>query len=628
MRRLHESVVLRASLALRLRPVVQLCVPLVSSALVWVALVCVPLISAPPLGAQQGASQPDAASGQTAEQPAQGPAETYFEAVDVEIVNVDVWVTDKQGNHITGLTRDDFEVLRDGDPVPVANFYAVEEGRPANTLVESVGGISDAERPGDVGRPELPDLRSRPALPPEHRLWMILYIDNFNSAPLERNRTLPAIRHFLGETLRPGDQVMLVSFDRSLKIRQPFTDQVSVVFAELEEIYDDAGFAVIRRRERFDALERIDDATQEVSALSTALNFAESQMHEVEATADALQQLIETMGGLPGRKALVYLSSGVPMLAGEEAFQAVGEKFADSRAFSEIGRHDATRYFERVTRKANTHRVVFYTLDAGGNRGFQFGAAEYGDFVSPDLRRILDSVVVENLHSPLRLMADETGGRAILNRNEATPALEEVSRDLRTFYSLGISNTNASEGRYHQVEVRMADKALRKDYLVRHRTGYRSRSMDGRMDDSLRSGLLYGYEENSLGLQAQWANPEPYGEKHLYVMEVQLQIPLRDLVLLPVSGDKHELRLRLYVGVADERGDTSEIDHVPLGLRIDSRHLEAAKGESFVYKHKMLLSAGKKKVGVAVLDLVGRESAFLSRVVQVGPAEDIKVVDE
>ena len=477
-----------------------------------------------PLAAQEASdSAPDdSGDGST-------PAEAFFEAVDVEIVNVDVWVTDKKGNHVKGLTADDFEVLRDGDLVPVSNFYAVEEGRPA----ESVARIPDSERPVGDAPPELPNPRAESALPEEHRLWMILYIDNFNSAPLERNRTLPAVRHFLGETLRPGDRVMLITYDRSLRVRQPFTDQSSLIFARLEEVYDDAGFASVRRRERFDALERINDAEQEVSALGIALNYAESQMHEVEETTNALQQLVETLAGLPGRKALVYLSSGVPMLAGEEALQAVGEKFADSRAFSEIGRHDATRYFERVTRKANTHRVVFYTLDAGGNRGFQFGAAEYGDFVSPELRRILDSVVVENLHSPLRLMANETGGRAILNRNEALPALDEVTRDLRTFYALGINNANASEGRYHKVEVRLADKSLRKQYILRHRSGYRSQSTDTRMEDNVRSSLLYGYSENPLGITARWARPEPHAEEHLYTVAVQLTIPLEKLVLLP-----------------------------------------------------------------------------------------------
>ena len=67
---------------------------------------------------------------------------------------------------------------------------------------------------------------------------------------------------------------------------------------------------------------------------------------------------------------------------------------------------------------------------------------------------------------------------------------------------------------------------------------------------------------------------------------------------------------------------------MPIGLRIADEHVEAAKGESFVYTHQMLVSEGKKKIGLAVLDLIGRETAFLSRAMQVGQAEEIEVVDE
>src|SRR5712692_243528 len=52
---------------------------------------------------------------------------TFFESIDVEVVNVDVVVTDRQGQAATGLGRDDFSVFEDGKAVPITNFYAAEE---------------------------------------------------------------------------------------------------------------------------------------------------------------------------------------------------------------------------------------------------------------------------------------------------------------------------------------------------------------------------------------------------------------------------------------------------------------------------------------------------------------------
>jgi len=55
-----------------------------------------------------------------------------IEKIDVSVVNVDVTVTDRAGNPVRGLTRDDFEVFEDGRPQPITNFYAVEHAPAAN----------------------------------------------------------------------------------------------------------------------------------------------------------------------------------------------------------------------------------------------------------------------------------------------------------------------------------------------------------------------------------------------------------------------------------------------------------------------------------------------------------------
>ncbi|MEM7586856.1 MAG: VWA domain-containing protein [Acidobacteriota bacterium] len=545
--------------------------------------------------------------------------EEFFEVVDVEIANIDVWVTDKQGNPVQGLTRDDFVVIQDGTPTKISNFYAVSDGRP-------VAGQIAPPPSADPDSPRQPSLdlsqaaKAEPDLALEHRLWVIVFIDNYNIVPLERNRVFPAIRQFLGRTLRSQDQAMLVTYSRSLKVRQPFTRDFSLIVDSLDEIEDDVGLASLRRRDQAEALRRIDNSDSANQALLYARNYAEEQMNGVDYTVDALERLLESLGGLPGRKALVHVSSGIPMLAGEEMFHAVAEKFDITSPFGEIPRHDTTRSFERINRHANAHRVSFYTVDAGGLRGMQFGNAEYGGFVDARLRITLDSVVPENLQAPLRFMALETGGRAIVNQNEILPALEEASQDFSSFYSLGIASTGTDLGRYHKVEVKLRER--RKGVRLRHRAGYRSKTADTRVRESLRSALLYFKEDNPDGVTVVWGRPEPHGDKGHYLLPIQLNIPLRDVVLLPTRTGQHELRLQLYVGAAGDEGELSEIDTAPLGLRLAEQHVEAAKNESLVHTHKLLLSPGLKRVGVAIHDLIGRDTSVVTRSMQVGPATE------
>jgi VWFA-related protein len=555
---------------------------------------------------------------QEAEAATESSAQEFFEVVDVEIVNIDVWVTDKQGKAVKGLTKEDFVVLRDRQPIEISNFYAVAGGRPADAAPPDVAAPAPLPEAPPVTAPpaDRPDDYDPLAIAPEHRLWLVVYVDNYNIDPVERNRILPEIGHFLDRSLRKGDQAMIVSYNRSLKVRQPFTSDRLALLAAVAELKDDAGFAVIREREQMDTINRIDKARSASAALAYARTYAEEQMNSVEFTVDALERLIDSLAGLPGRKALLHVSSGVPLLPGEAMFQAVGELFDDSSAYAEIPRHDTSRSFERVNRHANAHRVVFYTLDAGGLRNMEFGAAEFGGFEHPRLRTTLDSVVPENLQSTLRLMALETGGQAIVNRNEVLPALEDVSADFRTFYSLGISSDGAASGRYHEIEVKLAER--HKGMRLRHRAGYRSKNSDTRVRESLRSALLYSHQANPLDVDVQWGDPEPQGQGGRYVLPIQLRVPLRDLLLLPIGTGKHEMRLRLYVAAAGKDGQISEIDSAPMGLRLADEHLEAAMSESFVHTHKLLLSPGRKKVGIAVFDVFGSQASIVTGFVDVG----------
>ena len=83
--------------------------------------------------------------------------------------------------------------------------------------------------------PEIDEL----AYPEEQRLNIIIYVDNLFIHPLNRNRVFSRLRGFMYDTLKPGDQVMVASYDRSLHIRHPFTidiDNVSLALEELEKL--------------------------------------------------------------------------------------------------------------------------------------------------------------------------------------------------------------------------------------------------------------------------------------------------------------------------------------------------------------------------------------------------------
>ena len=143
-------------------------------------------------------AQKKPAAGQAA---AQDPG-AFVDMVNVSVVNVDVYVTDKKGNPVTGLTKDDFQLFENGKPVEITNFYAVKDGKATAQPSDLARRRPRRAGPGAApasSRPDLDQVRT----PEDQRLRLIVYIDNYNLQPFNRNRVMRELRAFIGDQARP-----------------------------------------------------------------------------------------------------------------------------------------------------------------------------------------------------------------------------------------------------------------------------------------------------------------------------------------------------------------------------------------------------------------------------------------
>jgi VWFA-related protein len=539
-----------------------------------------------------------------AQQPPAPPApedfEIFVDTVDVRVVNVDVFVTDKKGEPVTGLTRDDFELLEDRKPVPITNFYVVEGGRQRDDAAAPAA-ISDLPLPPGAQPAPL-----APTIPEEQRLHLVVYVDNFNIRPPNRNRVLREIAHFLTSEVDREDRVMLVSYDRSINVRQPFTSDARLIAGSLEELERLTGHAVSRDDERRRTLESIEEATGVGQAAAYARMHAESMENDLRFTMGALKELIDTLAGLPGRKAILYVSDGLPMVPGQDAYYAVDAKFSGQGGpgiLTESFGYDASRDFRDLAHAANANRVSFYTIDAAGLRLQSSFAAS-----NPRTNSVMvDSSFNSNHQSPLRFLADTTGGQAIVNTNRTLPGLEKVARDFDTYYSLGFSPTHAANGRYHGLQVRVKG---RRDLVVRHREGYRDKTIEARMTDGTVAALHFAYEANPLDARLLFGEAHPQ-ENRLYRVGVDVEVPIGGLVLVP-RGDSHEARLRLFVAALDGEGDSSAVQQIVVPISIPSAEVEKARGQTYRYSLPLMMRSGPHRVAVGVRDELGGVESFVT----------------
>jgi VWFA-related protein len=120
----------------------------------------------------------------SARQAQQSPSTTFRSGT--ALVEVDIIVKDKDGNFVSGLTSDDFEVLEDGRRQQIQHFYLVTERAAAPNEPRSV-----------VMMPRSPDQTGR-------RVF-VLFFDTEHLAPSGLTRLKQAAMKFVGEQFRPRD---------------------------------------------------------------------------------------------------------------------------------------------------------------------------------------------------------------------------------------------------------------------------------------------------------------------------------------------------------------------------------------------------------------------------------------
>ncbi|HVS62700.1 MAG TPA: VWA domain-containing protein [Thermoanaerobaculia bacterium] len=547
----------------------------------------------------------------------------FFDRIGVEIVNVEVYVTDAQGEPVPGLTLEDFVATEDGKPVELVNFYSTfddpseesaDRQAPGPSSEPAALGRSAAESSAGSEAP-LPWRSEQVAVPESQRLHLVVYVDNSNIHPLNRNRVFGRLRTFLRDTLRAGDEVMVASYDRSLHVRQPFTTNPRLANETLIELEGLSGYAVERESERRDALQEIYETRTLHTAQFRAKQFAENQLHEVGNALDGLREMIDSLGGLPGRKMLLHLSDGIPMVPGQDLYQAIQQRFADQSALSEAFTRDMSREYMQLIAHANSNRVSFYTIDAGGLRVRSGMGAENATINNQiPVSVAVDGVRARNLQDTLRLMADRTGGQSILNTNDVSAGLERMARDVGNYYSIGYRAPTTDRGRYHRIEVRLANP--QKGWELRHREGYRDKSVEAKVADGARAFLIHGYQTNPLAVTLDVGNQSETAEG-LVAVPIEVRIPLDKLVLLP-RGEIYEARLRIYFGATDEEGREAPMQELPFDLRIPASAIEMAKRDQVSRVIDATMRPGPHKLVVAVRDEIGAETSVVGRHLMVG----------
>jgi VWFA-related protein len=553
--------------------------------------------SAPPAATQE--NRPPAASGATpptaqkppAPAPAPAPSRPLApvtESVEVSVTNVDVVVTDSKGNRISGLTRDDFEVYQDNVPQPITNFYAVTGGK----LLLEDGKTVDVESPAAVA--EVPrELKSR----------YVVYIDNLNIQPQNRNRMFKRLKEFISTSVGPQAEAMVVTYNRSLKVKRRFTSEKGDVLNAIEETELETGGGTPLAGERRDAISRINEAQSEDQAIRLARTYSQSLRNDLEFAVDAIKTTLNGLAGIEGRKIFIYVSEGLPAQAGYELFDTIQKKFSGGRSTLETLDFDMNTKYASIVQSANANGVTIWALDASGLAAEELVSAENRYMEA----RPSSFAMRQNTQGPLLMLAEQTGGMAAINTNDWKDSLDELSKDFSNFYSIGYRSTRAASDRPHSLEVRVKRKGLR----VRARKGLVDKSTETRTAEAVVASLHYPRQDNPLGVSVTLGEPKPY-DKENFLLPVRVAVPVGKLGLVP-SGDQYQGQFFVYFVVLDALGKQSDLSVQRQAVTVPAKDFANAQRKDFYYDVSLIVVPGGQKLAVALRDGVSNLTSYLQK---------------
>ncbi|HEY9421928.1 MAG TPA: VWA domain-containing protein, partial [Thermoanaerobaculia bacterium] len=371
-----------------------------------------------------------------AQQPPAAEPPMFGEELDVRVVNVEAVVTDKDGNRVSGLKPEDFRLRVDGKEVPVEYFTEVKEGRLVAPATAE-GGPATAE----------PGAASEGAMP----TWYLVFVDDYFPVAAHRNAVLKSLKDDLGR-LGPNDRMAVVAWNGG---RLSLVSNWSGSRKDLERAFDEAmarparGFDRLKEFHNFQNDEAFastatdDGRVLDLAVLSTGLNeresaYADALVRQVQAAVGATVSAMRGFAAPEGRKVLLLLAGGWPF--SPQSF--VRANIPPSRSLA-----DGDQLYRRLTNTANLLGYTIYPVDVPGiQREAASATAEApADLASFNMRE-------QEVEGTLDFIAEETGGRSLVNSNRAI-ALERANSDTRSYYLLGFSPDWKRNDKSHAMKV-------------------------------------------------------------------------------------------------------------------------------------------------------------------------------
>lgn len=519
---------------------------------------------------------------------------TYIETFEVRVHNLDVIVTDRAGNTVRGLTKNDFVVLEDGVAQEISNFSAFDES---------------------AGSATTPAADSVAMVPPPPVRSVIFFVDEMALHPATRAKLVQQAMKLM-DSLSPRDQAVVVTATGERSGERQFTTDRATIRAALEAAMRDAHSrtSLQTSAEQWWLESQMRLGTSKAERRNIRKHYAAMVKRRVEQRLGTLRALVASVAGIEGKKVLVVMSAALEAEPGrEEADQERSETIADfSRSVELLDNpvstivpvaYDLRPLIADLGRTAAASGVTIYPLQPDTPlEGAVPGTVESRDNVRR--RAGMFGSVLRNHEQTMVSLAETTGGSWFRGDGRIDDVFRQIASDVRSYYSLAY-HARGDKDRPHQVVVRVKNRG---DLRVRTRSEVQEKSAEREMADLTMAALLYRHDANELGIRA--AADAPQRRRDVHAIPVKVRIPMARLAFLPAANDRHVATLRIHYAVTGTNRDFLAGEDREQRIDISSEQLRAIEGKQFEYTTEFVVVRGTWRVAVGVYDANSRLTGF------------------
>jgi VWFA-related protein len=517
------------------------------------------------------------------------------------LVQVPVVVTDKAGAHVHGLGRDHFKVFENGKEQKISS---VEEIQATHTPFVAPAAVPKGEFSNVAANGDSP------------RVITVIVLDTINTPFTDQAHGRKELLKYLANSVDPGQMVALVTIGSGgMRVIQPPTADPAVLAQALKKVsgeLDSMHGVDVDTQAAIASGEVIADPAAPVAVVAPGDVGAQLQdfvlhgdttigrmvqQRAIEVTMKGFLTIALSLSGMPGRKALIWVTGGFPF-------------YMDSPSAVPGGYLSALYY--RAMQAMNEAEISVYPVDAKGLVTYQSDSVLHstsntglGGFGGPSSSRQLSnrSWLQNSTNDTLKDFAEMTGGRAFYNTNDLATSFRLAADDSSSYYLLGYYlDTKNTKAGWRQLKVKIDKPGTQ----VRSRNGFFVTGATADPEVSRKLDMQFAFaspfESTGIPMTVSWEDATPSGDKKKVGFNVHL--PATGLMIDQANNNHFSMDFSAIAFKKDV--NAGNIGRTMQG-NLPAGSMEKLKASGVNFKSDLELAPGDYMVRVVIRDnLSGR----------------------